>query len=115
MEDEILNILKQQAIKVGFGSTRSKLGISSYRMSKDLRAKTVKLGQSAIQRIFQGTTEPIYSHLKALLDIIQLPCLDIYKDPKNIAIISQLDYLPEGDKDSLLKFIHGLKEYPQAK
>lgn len=115
MDHEILNVLKKQAIKVGFGSTRSKLGISSWKISKHPEAIKVKLGQSAVQRIFEGITEPVYPHLKALLNIIGLPCLDIYKDSKNLAIISQLDYLLAQDKDSLLKFIHGLKEYPEAK
>lgn len=116
MEDEILKVLTNQAIKMGFGSKRSKkLGISSYRIAKDPRAKEVKLGQSAVQRIFEGKSQPIYPHLKALLNILELPCLEIYQDPKNLIIISQLEYLGDEDKDFIIKSIHGLKEYPEAK
>lgn len=110
MEEQIRDILIRRAKQIGFADKRK----NGFGVNISKLAEHANMTYSTVYRMLKGPSDPEYSQLERLLLALNIPCLDIYKDPKNLIIISQLDDLSNNDKDSLIKFLHGLKEYKPA-
>jgi predicted transcriptional regulator len=104
MDNDVLNILINRAKELGYTSKRKGVGINISALARE-----AEMRQPTLRRIFRGESEPTFSQIQKLLAALKIPCLEIYKDPRNFTIISQLDALSNSDKETLIKIIRGLK------
>ena len=113
MNKALLNMIFKRAAELGY---LHKSGNCETPTHKDINvlqfAKHINIDHTLLQKVLSGKKKnPTYNTLKAILKGVALPCLDELGDPTFVKILTEIADTSNEEKQSVLKFIFGLKHY----